>query len=114
LPELTLLTNDLAWITFTCGVPFLVALFLFIALGVAWDDQPHPVFPRWFAWFNVATAVVVLPAGFAGLTMSGPFAWDGVISFWVKNMAFAVWLVVVAVVLRPAVEGRDAPLAGAG
>ena len=57
-PDLTLLTNDLAWITFTCGVPFLVALYLFIALAVAWDDQPRPVFPRWVAWFNLVIALV--------------------------------------------------------
>ena len=95
-PDLTLLTNDLAWITFTCGVPFLVALFLFLALAVLWDDQAQPVFPRWVAWFNVATAAAVAPAGFSALAMSGPFAWDGVISFWVKNIAFALWIVVMA------------------
>jgi hypothetical protein len=95
-PDLTLLTNDLAWITFTCGVPFLVALFLFIALAVFWDDQAQPVFPRWVAWFNAATAVAVAPAGFSALAMSGPFAWDGVISFWVKNIVFALWIVVMA------------------
>jgi hypothetical protein len=103
--DLTLLTNDLAWITFTCGVPFLIALFLFIALAIAWDDQAQPVFPRWVAWFNVAVAVAVLPAAFAGLTTSGVFAWDGFVSFWVKNLAFLVWIVVMAMVLRPAMAG---------
>jgi hypothetical protein len=105
-PDLTLLTNDLAWITFTCGVPFLVALFLFLALAIAWDDQETPVFPRWVAWFNVAMAVVVAPAAFAGLTTSGVFAWDGFVSFWVKNVAFLAWIVVMAMVLRPAMA-RD-------
>ena len=103
-PELTLLTNDLAWITFTCGVPFLVALFLFIALAVAWDDQQQPVFPRWIAWFNVAIAVLTVPAAFAGLSKSGVLAWDGLISFWVKNVALAVWIVVMAWALRSAME----------
>ena len=103
-PDLTLLTNDLAWITFTCAVPFLIALFLFLALAIAWDAQTQPVFPRWVAWFNVAVAVLVTPAAFAGLTKSGVFAWDGVISFWVKNVAFVLWVVVMAVVLRPALR----------
>ena len=108
-PELTLLTNDLAWITFTCGVPFLVALFLFLALAVAWDDQAHPVFPRWIAWFNVAMAVAVAPAGFAGLTRSGAFAWDGFMSFWVKNIAFGLWIVVMAKALRTAMQHEGNP-----
>lgn len=103
-PELTLLTNDLAWITFTCGVPFLFALFLFLALAIRWDDQPEPVFPPWVAWFNVATAVAVAPAAFAGLTDEGPFAWDGILAFWVKNVAFVLWIVVMAQALRPTME----------
>ena len=93
-PDLTLLTNDLAWITFTCGVPFLIALFLFLALAVAWDDQPQPVFPRWIGWFNLATAAVMAPAAFAGLATRGVFAWDGFVSFWLRNAALVAWIVV--------------------
>jgi hypothetical protein len=105
-PDLTVLCNDLAWITFTCGVPFLVALFLFLALAVAWDDQAQPVFPRWVAWFNVAIAVAVAPAGLAGLARSGVFAWDGFVSFWVKNIAFALWIVVMAKALWPTLQHK--------
>ena len=36
-PELTQLCNDLAWITFTCGVPFLVALCVFLAVAISFD-----------------------------------------------------------------------------
>jgi hypothetical protein len=106
-PDLTLLTNDLAWITFTCGVPFLVALFLFLALAVAWDDQPQPVFPRWIAWFNLAIAAATVPAAFAGLAKGGVFAWDGFVAFWMKNAALAVWIVVMASVLRQAMDRED-------
>jgi hypothetical protein len=105
-PDLTLLTNDLAWITFTCGVPFLIALYLFVALAIAWDDQPHPVFPRWVASFNLVIALVTVPAAFAGLTKNGVFAWDGLLSFWVKNIAIAVWIVVMAWAVRAAMQ-RD-------
>ncbi len=112
-PDLTLLTNDLAWITFTCGVPFLVALFSFLALAILWDDQAHPVFPRWVAWFNVAMAVAVAPAGFAGLTTSGVFAWDGFVSFWVKNVAFALWIVVMAKALWPTLQHEGEPVEAA-
>ena len=43
-PALTQLYNDLAWITFTCGVPFLVALCLFLAVAIYLDEQERPVF----------------------------------------------------------------------
>jgi hypothetical protein len=44
------------------------------------------------ASFNLAMAVAVTPAAFAGLTTSGVFAWDGFVSFWVKIFAFLAWL----------------------
>jgi len=108
-PELTLLYNDLAWITFTCGVPFLVGLCAFLALAIAYDAQERPVFPRWVAWFNVVIAVALVPAGFAGLTPSGPFAWDGLVSFWVRNSAIGLWIVVMAVALRQAMDREPGP-----
>ena len=105
-PDLTQLCNDLAWITFVCAVPFLIALCLFLALAIAYDDQAEPVFPSWVARFNVGIAIALVPAGFAGLTLSGPFAWNGFVSFWIRNTAIAVWIVVMAVALRQAM-GRD-------
>jgi hypothetical protein len=98
-PALTQLYNDLAWITFTCGVPFLVALCLFLAVAIYLDQQARPVFARWVGHFNILIAVALVPAGFAGLTLTGPFAWNGLLSFWVKNVAIALWLVVMALVL---------------
>jgi hypothetical protein len=105
-PALTQLYNDLAWITFTCGVPFLVALCLFIAAAIYLDQQAKPVFARWVGHFNLLIGVALVPAGFAGLTLTGVFAWNGFLSFWVKNVAIAVWIVVMAVVLRDAMN-RD-------
>lgn len=111
-PALTQLYNDLAWITFTCGVPFLVAICLFLAVSIYLDQQDHPVFGRWVAHFNVAVAIALAPAGFAGLALNGPLAWNGLLSFWVKNVAIAVWLAVMAVVLGRIVP-REPSIAGA-
>jgi hypothetical protein len=98
-PALTQLLNDLAWVTFTCGVPFLVAQCGFLALAIAIDVQDEPVFPRWVAAFNVIVAIALLPAAFAGLAHSGPFAWDGLVAFWGKNIAIAAWIAVMSIVL---------------
>jgi len=36
--------------------------------------------------------------------MSGPIAWDGLLTFWVRNIAIGVWIVVMAVVLGEAIK----------
>ena len=51
------------------------------------------------AHFNVATAVALMPAAFTALALDGPFAWDGLLSFWLKNIAIATWIIVMGVVL---------------
>ena len=98
-PELTQLLNDLAWITFTISVPYLIAQCLLLALAIYWDRQERPVFKMWVAHFNLLVAVALAPAAFTGLTFRGPLAWDGLLSFWVKNIAIAAWIVVMGVVL---------------
>jgi len=108
-PEITQMCNDLAWITFTCAVPFLVAVCLFLAVAIYFDRQDRPVFPLWVAHLNVAIAVALVPAAFAGLTLSGAFAWNGFLSFWVRNAAITVWIVAMGVVLGRTLEAeRDA------
>jgi hypothetical protein len=113
-PELTQLLNDLAWITFTCGVPFLVAQSVFLAIAIYLDEQAEPVFAPWVAGFNIIIAIALVPAAFAGLAHGGPFAWNGFVSFWVKNAAIATWLVVMAVVLGRGlhIDRRTAGVAG--
>ena len=103
-PELTQLLNDLAWITFTAGVPFLIAQSLFLALAIFLDDQSTPVFPRWVAFFNILVAAALAPASFVALAHDGPLAWNGLLSFWVKNIGIFTWIVVMGVVLGLAIR----------
>jgi hypothetical protein len=105
-PELTQLLNDLAWVTFTVLVPYLIAQCILLALAIYWDRQEQPVFKMWVAHFNILVAVALAPAAFTALTFSGPLAWDGLLSFWVKNVAIAAWIVVMGVVLGQTILRR--------
>lgn len=111
-PQLTLLFNDLAWISFTGQVGFMVGQCVFLALAIFLDRQQHPVFQRWVAHFNLAIAAAIAPAAFVATALSGPLAWDGLWSFWVRNGAIALWLVVMTVVIGKALyRQRDARVA---
>jgi hypothetical protein len=106
--QLTQTLNDLAWVTFTTSVPFLIAQCAILALSIWLDRQPRPVFPRWVAYFNLLVAAAMAPAAFVGLALTGPLAWNGLLSFWVKNVAIAGWIVVMAVVLGRAIYRQRA------
>jgi hypothetical protein len=109
-PQLTQLLNDFAWITFTILVPYLIGQSVILALAIYFDDQPRPILSRWVAHFNLVVAATLMPAAFVGVSLTGPLAWDGVLSFWLKNIAIGVWIVVMGVVLARAVSRERAEI----
>ncbi|MGV0680155.1 hypothetical protein A5667_03260 [Mycolicibacterium fortuitum] len=102
-PDLIMLLNDLAWIVLVAPVGMVVAQFAMLAVAVYFDNGPEPVFPRWVGHYSLATAVAMIPAAGAAVFHTGPLAWDGVLAFWLRNGAFAVFVVVMFFVLRRAV-----------
>jgi hypothetical protein len=98
-PMLTQMFNDLAWVTFTIQVPYLIMQSVLLALAIYWDRQDRPVFKPWVAHFNLVIAAALVPAAFTGLALDGPMAWNGLLPFWLKNISIAVWIAVMGVVI---------------
>ena len=107
-PQLTLMFNDLAWVTFSSQVGFLIAQSVILALAIYLDRQERPVFQPWVAHFNLVVAALLMPAAFVGTAMTGPVAWDGLLTFWVRSIAVGLWIVVMAVVLGQAIRRQRA------
>ena len=103
-PQLTLMFNDLAWVTISSQVGFLIAQSVILALAIYLDRQERPVFQPWVAHFNLVVAALLIPSAFAGTVMTGPIAWDGLLTFWVRNVAIGLWIIVMAVVLGQAIK----------
>jgi hypothetical protein len=108
-PELVQLLNDMAWMIFIAPVGMVVAQLLLLGLAIYYDNIHverglHPVFGRWVGHYVIATALVMAPAACAAIFRTGPLAWDGAVSFWLRNGAFALFVVVMFFVLRAAVH----------
>jgi hypothetical protein len=99
-PELVMLLNDMAWMIFIAPVGAFVAMNLLLGLAVYFDDGPDPVFPRWVGHYAVGTGLAMAPAVGAAVFATGPLAWNGAISFWLRNGAFTLFVVVMFFVLR--------------
>ena len=92
-PAIVQLINDMAWMTFTVPVSFLMAQAGVLALAIFLDRQAEPVYPRWLAHLNVATVLLLAPCVLASVELDGPFAWDGFWSYWVRIAVFVAWVV---------------------
>lgn len=98
-PEWAYRMNDLAWLCFVGIVATAVAQAIAIAVAILEDRRDDPVFPRWVGYFNIWCALLFCPGGLVVFFKDGPFAWNGVIAFWLVLIAFSLWLVVMSVVL---------------
>lgn len=108
-PSLVQLLNDLAWITFIAPVGMLIGQNICLALGIFFDRRAEPVFPRWVGVVSIVTALAMAPSAAAAAVSSGPLAWNGAVSFWLRIIAYAVFLVVMFFAVRAAIgrEERD-------
>jgi hypothetical protein len=112
-PQLIQLLNDLAWIIFTAPVGMIVAQMVCLALGVYLDENTIPIFPRWVAPFSLVIAAAMTPAACAAFVKTGPLAWNGAISFWLRITSYAAFLIVMFFVLRRAIRRQEAEEAAA-
>lgn len=103
-PQLISLLNDMGWFFFIAPVGTLITQNFCLALAIYLDARPAPVFPRWVAHFNIATALLMVPGAFAVLHKTGPLAFDGSLSFSLRLMTFALYVAVMFIVMLRVVK----------
>lgn len=105
-PEITQTLNDLAWILFIMVFAPVMVQCLSIAVAVLTNPEQR-VFPRWVAYFNLWCAFLLLPGSLIPFFKSGPFAWHGILEFWLAAAVFFGWLIVMTTVLLGAVRRQS-------
>ena len=102
--------NDMGWITFLWPVGTFVVQVVAVGLATLGDKNERPIFPRWFGFFNLWCAVLFMPGAMLTFFKTGPFAWNGLLVFWLGVTAFFGWYTVTFAVLRTSIirQGQDA------
>ena len=107
-PRIIEALSDLGWLSFVgAGCPIILQV-LIIGIAVLRDRGERPVLPRWVGYLNIWSALLFLPGALVICFTRGPFAWNGVIAFWVPLVVLAVWYVVMSVVLLRAIKDQEA------
>ena len=105
-PDLTRMLSDAGWLTFVwTWAPF--SFFMGLVAVAIFNDKGVPaIFPRWIAWLCIWTALLMVPVETILLFKEGPFAWNGVISFWTALAIFFGWFVTMTLYMLKAI-GED-------
>lgn len=103
--------NDFGFFLFLYTWPPFAIWMWIIAIAIFRDINPVPIFPRWVAFYNLWAGFLMAPASLMGFFKTGPFAYNGLLTFWVVALDFFVWMLVMSVVMFRVVA-RDANRAG--
>lgn len=103
-PELTQVLNDLSWIMAVIPwPPFMVQNFAF-AFAILSDKRSDPLFPRWLGYLNIWAPISFTPGVMLPFFKAGPFAWGGVLVFWLPAFIFFIWFVLTTAQLLKAIN----------
>lgn len=104
-PEIIQLMSDLGYLQFMGGIPMFFMIWVFCAYGaLVLCPRENPIIPRWFGYLSLWTAILYIPELLIYFFKVGPFAWDGIIGFWIPAILFIVFFLATPFVLVPAVK----------
>jgi hypothetical protein len=98
--------NDLAWIV--TMLPWTVGAMQCVCIGwaiLAHGNATTP-YPRWLGYFNIWIAIGMASSSVIPFFKVGPFAWNGVVGFWIPAVVFGLWELIMGIMTLRAVN-RD-------
>jgi hypothetical protein len=106
-PELTLLINDIGWLCFLMPIaPALIQNFS-IGLAILSDKRKQPVFPRWLGYLNFFIGLTFVSDLLVTFFKTGPFAWTGLMAFYVPATMFFGWIFLMLYMLNKVIETQE-------
>lgn len=104
-PRLMGFLYDMGFLSFsgTMGI-FLIGSLVW---GVAILLDRNRVLPRWFGYFNICNALTEVVVATCCIEKSGPFAWNGAISFYINMVVFGIYTGAFITLLRNMIVATD-------
>jgi hypothetical protein len=96
--------DDLAWLPFFGIVSTGIIQMVLLGWLTLRDKRPTPIYPRWFAYIQFWCAIGVMPAALVLCFHSGPFAWNGILAYWLGLTVASIWVVTTTVMTARAIK----------
>ena len=103
-PHLIALLYDAGFVGFIGCLGCFVTQYFAFAVAIFLDKRA--IFPKWLGYMTVWNLVTELVAAPVWIFRSGPYAWNGLLSFYLGTLLFVVWLVCVIVYLKKAIKNQ--------
>jgi hypothetical protein len=90
--DLIQLCYDIGWLMYIGVVGTAIVQMVLVSLAIFLDQRADPAMPRWTAYVCLWSALGVAGGALCVFVQRGPFAWNGLIAFWLLAVAFFVWM----------------------
>lgn len=104
-PRVIVMLYDMGMLSFVGSLGCFVTQYMVFAVAIFLDKRG--IFPRWLAYMSIWGIVTELVAVPIWTFRSGPYAWDGLISFYLGTVIFVVWEVCLIVCLYKAIKQQQ-------
>ena len=107
-PQITQMLTDLGWLFIDLQYPCTTLQMVAAALVGLADKRPQPLFPRWVCWLTIWCGISFFPASLTGVLKTGPFAWNGLLSYYIPYACWLVWWSIASLYMFREVRSRAA------
>ncbi|MET0163414.1 MAG: hypothetical protein ABW318_00240 [Vicinamibacterales bacterium] len=107
-PELILLINDMTWLEFVMVWPPVFLQMLSVAIAGLTHEGHKQVFPRWYYYLCAWCAALLIPGSLIIFFFRGPFAWNGLLAFWLPLTAYTIYILTSFVLVHRAIKNHAA------
>lgn len=101
-PQIVAMLYDVGFVGFIGCLGCFATQYVAFATAIFLDRRA--IFPRWLGYVTIWNLVTELVAVPVWIFKSGPYAWNGLLSFYLGVMIFVVWLVSVIAYLKKAMD----------
>ena len=105
--EITHALNDIAWIIAIAPWPITMVQMLICGIAILKYSSSNQVFPRWVGFFNIWGALTFMAGALLPFFKTGPFAWNGLLTFWLPASIFGIWFIVMQVAVLKAIAAEN-------
>jgi hypothetical protein len=105
-PQIIALLYEMGFVGFIGCLGCFVTQYVVFAIAIFLDKRA--IFPKWLGYMTIWNLVTELVAAPVWIFRSGPYAWNGLLSFYLGVLIFVVWIVCLIVCLKKAI--RNQPL----
>jgi len=99
---------DTGWFAFDIPFLFFGVQYCASSIAILLDKRENPLFPSWLGWLGIAATITYVTPLLTPFVLDGPFAWHGLISFWVVFVMFFVYLFAFMIMIPNALRQLEA------